>query len=206
MGCATLKNIGKIQIVGCENKREYATRSPPSTTPKLKYKAPKFAKLTPSPREDNSTDFNSTTVNPLESESTDTTVITVSVVVPASFVILGGSLIYLQYRWGGGLRCGCVPYRRRMNNKLKNSNEDISDSNQMESELHQPLSTCEFQIDAESKTVENIGPMNHGHLDHLQGYNELFKFCPKRTEENLKNLSKRFQKSGKFSKPTVYEV
>ena len=132
MGCATLKNTGKIQIVGCDNKIGYATRTPSSTTPKMKYRRPKFSKLTPLPEADNSTDFNSTTDNPSENESADTTVITVSLVVPASFLILGGSLIYVQYRWGVGLRCGSIPYRRRMNNKLKNSNEDISDSSQME--------------------------------------------------------------------------
>ena len=92
-----------------------------------------------------------------------------------------------------------------MNNKLKNSNEDISDSSQMESELQLPQS-YEFQNGPENKTVENIGPIDHDDLNHPQTYNELFKFCPKRAEENLKNLSKRFQKSGKFSKPPVYEV
>ena len=201
MGCATLRNTGKIQIVGCDTKRGYATRSSSTTTPKLNYRRPKLGRLTPSPRDDNSTEFNSTTVNPSETESADTTVITVSVMVPASFVLLGGSLIYLQYRWGGGLRCGCIPYRRRMNYKFKNSNEDISDCNQMESELHQPESTYEFQN--ENKSVENIGPIHHDHLDHPLEYNELFQFCPKRTEQNL---SKRSQKSGKFSKPPVYEV
>ena len=206
MGCATLKKKGNIQIVGCENKKGYVTRSPSSTTPKMKYVRPKFARLTPSPTDDNSPDFNSTTVNPSETESGDTIVITVSIVVPTSFVILRGSLIYLQYRYGGGWRCGCLPYRRRVNNKFKNSNEDISVSYQMESDLQQPQSSCEFQNGAENKTVENIGPMDHVNLNHPQTYNQLFEFCPKRTEENLKNLSKRFQKSGKFSKPTVYEV
>ena len=184
MGCATLKNRGQLKIIGYD-KKGYATRLPSSTTPKMKYGIPKFPRITssPSPR-DNSTDFNSTTANQSETQSANNAVITISIVVPVCFMILGGSLIFLQYRYGTGFRCGCIPYRRRMD-KLKNSNEDVSNSNQMESEGSQ--AQCTSGTQTEQHEIENIGPAEP-HYTEKEKEKNVFNFCKKRTLENIKKF------------------
>ena len=72
-------------------------------------------------------------------------------VLPTSFVILSGCMIYIQYRHRTGWKFGCIPYRRV--NKLRDSNDD----------LHQQESTSVDTTQEELNShdnVENIGAFN----------------------------------------------
>ena len=70
-------------------------------------------------------------------------------VVPASFVILSGCLIYIQYRQRTGWKFGCIPYRRA--NKLRTSQENLND------EVHVWI-LPKRKLNA-NDTIENIGPL-----------------------------------------------
>ena len=66
-------------------------------------------------RGNNSTVFNTTTVDPdseLQEEGLSVPVITLSVALLSSFLIMGGCFMYVQYRRGRGLCFGC--FRRRL--------------------------------------------------------------------------------------------
>ena len=71
-------------------------------------------------------------------------------VVPVTFVILSGCLIYVQYRQRTGWKFGCVPYRRA--NKLRTSHENWND------EGSTCVDTTQEELNANDK-VENIGPL-----------------------------------------------
>ena len=69
-------------------------------------------------------------------------------VVPVTFVILSGYLIYVQYRQRTGWKFGCVPYRRA--NKLRTSQENINDEGSMS------VDSTQEELNAH---IENIGPL-----------------------------------------------
>ena len=64
---------------------------------------------------------------------------------PTSFVILSGCMIYIQYRHRTGWKFGCIPYRRRLN-KLRDSNDD----------LHEQESTSIDTTQDELNTHDNV--------------------------------------------------
>ena len=66
-------------------------------------------------------------------------------VVPVTFVILSGCLIYVQYRQRTGWKFGCVPYRRE---KKENINDEGSSC----------VDTTQEELNANDK-IENIGPL-----------------------------------------------
>lgn len=53
---------------------------------------------------------------------------TLSVIIPVGVALIGGTIIFIQYRRGRGWKCGILPYRRG-NDRLRNSDENISNSN-----------------------------------------------------------------------------
>ena len=71
-------------------------------------------------------------------------------VVPVTFVILSGCLIFVQYRERTGWKFGCVPYRRA--NKLRTSQENLND------EGSSCVDTTKEELNANDK-IENIGPL-----------------------------------------------
>ena len=77
-------------------------------------------------------------------------------VVPASFVILSGCLIYVQYRQRTGWKFECIHYRRA--NKLRTSQENLND------EGSSCVDTTQEELNAHEE-IENIGPLiNSTHL------------------------------------------
>ena len=72
-------------------------------------------------------------------------------VLPTSFVILSGCMIYIQYRHRTGWKFGCIPYGRV--NKLRDSNDDL---HQQESTS---VDTTQEELNAHDN-VENIGAIN----------------------------------------------
>ena len=74
-------------------------------------------------------------------------------VIPASFVLLGGAIIYVQYRQRTGFKCGIIPYRKHQVPKFKTSDESLvlSDS------ITQTTSTT---LSKNYPLIENIGAMN----------------------------------------------
>ena len=69
---------------------------------------------------------------------------------PTSFVILSGCMIYIQYRHRTGWKFGCILYRRRLN-KLRDSNDDLHESTSVDTTLD--------ELNAHDN-VENIGVFN----------------------------------------------
>ena len=72
-------------------------------------------------------------------------------VLPTSFVILSGCMIYIQYRHRSGWKSGCIPYRRV--NNLRDSNDDL---HKQESTS---VDTTQEELNAHDN-VENIGAFN----------------------------------------------
>ena len=72
--------------------------------------------------------------------------------VPVTFVILSGCLIYVQYRQRTGWKFGCVPYRRT--NKLRTSQENVSDQGCVS------VDTTQEELNTHEE-IENIGSLSH---------------------------------------------
>ena len=163
--CATLRNPGKIKIHGCERNVKVKTRTTSTitlttttltTTTRLKLPRPRFSRVT-SPSvllstetDDNSTEFNVTTANPaLQMESESPFVITLSVVTPASFLLIGGFLMYIQYRRGAGLSYGCIPWRRNSNPlRIGRSSKKAKHSDNSDEESPPPPASKNSDIEA----------------------------------------------------------
>ena len=73
-------------------------------------------------------------------------------VVPATFVILYGCLIYVQYRQRTGWKFRCIPYRRL--NKLETSQENLNDKRYIS------VDSTQEGLNAHEE-IENIGPLSH---------------------------------------------
>ena len=69
-------------------------------------------------------------------------------VVPGTFVILSGCLIYVQYRQRTGWKFGYVPYRRA--NKLRTSQENLNKQGCIS------VDTTQEELNTHNK-IENIG-------------------------------------------------
>ena len=113
-------------------------------------------------------------------------------VVPVTFVMLSGCLIYvdLQYRQRTGWKFGCIPYRRA--NKLRTSQENLNDEG----------STCvdstQEELNANDK-IENIGPLiNSTPLEHV----DLFAF----TDNNPLGSPFRDRNIARTSRPQIHVV
>ena len=72
-------------------------------------------------------------------------------VLPTSFVILSGCMIYIQYRHRTGWKFGCIPYRRV--DKLRDSNDDLHEQESTS------LDTTQKELN-EHDNVGNIGAFN----------------------------------------------
>ena len=68
-------------------------------------------------------------------------------VVPVTFVMLSGCLIYVQYRQRTGWKFGCIPYRRA--NKLRTSQENLNEGSTS-------VDSTQEELNAH---IENIGPL-----------------------------------------------
>lgn len=72
-----------------------------------------------------------------------------SIVIPTTFVILGGALVYIQYRKRSGFKRGIIPCRRQATSKFKNSDESLT-----EFDNSSPVTPVR------SPSIETIGVMN----------------------------------------------
>ena len=67
-------------------------------------------------------------------------------VLPASCILSGGALIYIQYRKRTGFKCGLISYRNHSVQKFKTSDESLSTVN-----------TSTFTLDRTQPYIETIG-------------------------------------------------
>ena len=167
-----MRNPGKIKIHGCQRNDEVNTRkisiiavsttttTLSTTTTRLRLPRPRFSRVTSPPvvdteRDDNTTDFNITTANPaLQMENQSPFVITVSVVTPASFLFIGGLLIYIQYRRGAGLSYGCRPWERISNEVRMRRSRKAKYSDNSDEETPPPASE-----NSETSDLETTAPV-----------------------------------------------
>ena len=167
-GCATV-NIGNgVRIAGCEgenrnthNAAAATTRNlVSSTTHKMPFGIPPHKKRPyrpyPPERNDNRTDDNNSTTTemPPGDNANDNTngfpwAATLSIVIPTTVAIIGGRLIYIQWKKNRGVTAGSVPYRRSTE-RLRNSDENISDD-------LIPSGGSNNEVNTENIPIENIG-------------------------------------------------
>ena len=157
-----MKEVPAVKIIGCEGKRN--TDSVITTTPKNLVRSSTH-RLPPGiphhkrrpyrpypPRRINGTDDNNATTTEMPGDNANDNangfpwVTTLSIVIPTTIAIIGGRLIYIQWRKGRGVTYGSVPYGRSTE-RLRNSDENISDT----------PGNAEDGINTENIPIENIG-------------------------------------------------